>query len=331
MSKLAIAGFFAAFLAFTLLFSYPEGRDDIPSPMFSAKPQQHRCGREKPKTCETFHAALSYSSAMDEISVDTASSAHSTHCSSVCGTVSSAVRIITPAGQPDDLFLCSSCRHVFRAPSLANHEHVPNPDTYLRSFAGISSYEYHFSLVEATLRCKGRLQPEHDVRLFEIGSALGFFLATARCRGWVALGSEQWKPWWQFSKDYLQVDSYLGSPETVLRRIPVNADVVYLSQVLEHVDDPVQFLRIAGSALTRGGVLFLSVPNFDSATRRSEGYGVDYVSNTLHLQLFTVNSLATTLRSAGFSDVEVGCVGDSEWELLAAGVWQGGSVREPAN
>lgn len=92
---------------------------------------------------------------------------------------------------------------------------------------------------------------------------------------------------------YLQMDSFL----TETRRY----DLIVLRGVLEHVHDPIGMLRSLGQRLTPGGILYLEVPNIESAYihycgRDCNAYGVPY-----HLFNFDPASFAAVLRAAGLT------------------------------
>ena len=78
---------------------------------------------------------------------------------------------------------------------------------------------------------------------------------------------------------------------------------VILSHVLEHVDDPIAYLRKIRMLLDNDGVVCITVPNFDSYGRKRfmrSWRGIDFPR---HLQFFTYNSLMRAGEIAGYSKV----------------------------
>jgi len=104
-----------------------------------------------------------------------------------------------------------------------------------------------------------------------------------------------------------------------LRSIPdASLDMVYMSHVLEHVPrgQLLQTLKEMGRVLKTGGLLRISVPDFDHIIRIYEETGgdihaiapalmggQDYEFN-FHYSVFNKHYLAETLHKAGFTDVE---------------------------
>jgi SAM-dependent methyltransferase len=82
---------------------------------------------------------------------------------------------------------------------------------------------------------------------------------------------------------------------------PGSFDLIVLSHVLEHVDDPVAELRSARELLRPGGTAIVAVPAWDSWHRRVFGGRWAHADVPRHLQHFTVPSLNEAARAAGFS------------------------------
>lgn len=92
------------------------------------------------------------------------------------------------------------------------------------------------------------------------------------------------------SAQFFQADMF--SPPAEIRQFVGSADVAVCSDVIEHVDDPVAFLRQASTYLKPGGKLILTVPGGPmSAFDRHIG----------HRTHFTRASASSVLAAAGFS------------------------------
>lgn len=76
-------------------------------------------------------------------------------------------------------------------------------------------------------------------------------------------------------------------------------DVLTMSHVLEHVPDPVGFLRECHRILRPGGELVVYTPNFESLTRRLTGARWRGLEPPRHLQLFNRRNLQAALQKSG--------------------------------
>jgi SAM-dependent methyltransferase len=105
-------------------------------------------------------------------------------------------------------------------------------------------------------------------------------------------------------------------------------DIIFFSQVFEHVTAPNEFLRNAISCLRPGGVLYADVPNNDGLTawlRRlnpfAKGYGE--IVPPHHLIAYGAKTLNYALRQAGFENISsFGCAyNDPTFGLAHAHLW----------
>lgn len=83
-------------------------------------------------------------------------------------------------------------------------------------------------------------------------------------------------------------------------------DLVCSFSVLEHVPDPVGFLREARELLRPGGTLFVSTPNRDEVLMRlGPPEFRSFFYRTQHTFYFNAEALRAVARTAGFRDAEV--------------------------
>jgi 2-polyprenyl-3-methyl-5-hydroxy-6-metoxy-1,4-benzoquinol methylase len=135
-----------------------------------------------------------------------------------------------------------------------------------------------------------------DTRLLDVGCGVGSVVEAAQVVGWTARGID-------LSPAAIMVARHFGLPcENVDLLAPelddARFDLITASEVIEHVLDPVGFLERCRDLLDRGGLLYLTTPNFDSLSRRSLGERWRAI-NPEHLVLFTRSSLIRTADRAG--------------------------------
>ena len=105
-----------------------------------------------------------------------------------------------------------------------------------------------------------RLRPP-PARLLEVGSGYGLFLAAAKDRGFDVRGVELSRTGVDHASLRLGLDVFCGQ----LADAPMDpADVICFWDTLEHVPDPVEFLREVRTRLAPGGAFALSIPYFSS-------------------------------------------------------------------
>jgi SAM-dependent methyltransferase len=89
-------------------------------------------------------------------------------------------------------------------------------------------------------------------------------------------------------------------------------DLVWCSEVLEHVPDTVGFLTEVRRVLRRGGRLLLTVPDHGHVKRTLIAllrYDAHYDPLGQHVRFYTRRSLTSALRATGFRDVRLASLG----------------------
>ena len=133
-------------------------------------------------------------------------------------------------------------------------------------------------------------------RLLEIGSGYGYFLADARDAGYSVRGVELSGSGAAHARDRLGLDVFRGQ----LADAPVaGADVICFWDTLEHVPDPLEFLRTVRSRLADDGVFALSVPSYASIPARLLGGRWWTLKPEQHIWHFTPTTLRLVAARAG--------------------------------
>jgi SAM-dependent methyltransferase len=123
----------------------------------------------------------------------------------------------------------------------------------------------------------------------------------------------------------LQRNVVCGRAEAALG-LGMTFDVVFFSQVLEHVLEPRDFLAVVRRVLADDGIIHLDVPNHDGLSswmrrlrpRRGE-YG--FLQPPHHQIAYTAATLTSLLQKTGFSPVWIRAIGnfDDVWGQLTVG------------
>jgi 2-polyprenyl-3-methyl-5-hydroxy-6-metoxy-1,4-benzoquinol methylase len=131
------------------------------------------------------------------------------------------------------------------------------------------------------------------VRLLEVGVGGGRFLEQARAAGFDVMGCDLSPAVCRRVEERIGVKVHCGFVDGLP---PASFDVVAMHHVLEHVEDPVGFLRSVRGLLVPGGIVHIAVPNVGCWEARSPAWNC-YVR--YHLAYFDRETLARAARDAG--------------------------------
>lgn len=172
---------------------------------------------------------------------------------------------------------------------------------------GYKDYIFH-GLLRALAR---RLAPGRR-RLLDVGAHAGRFVSLAAAAGWAAEGLEL-NP-----RTAAYAAQRTGRPIRQLNVHDVDTgtaafDAICLTDVLEHIPDPVRVLVRVAELLAPGGWLSVKVPCGPSQilkerwkARLRPRYRATVADNLVHVSHFSPASLGLALERAGFADVSIG-------------------------
>lgn len=141
-------------------------------------------------------------------------------------------------------------------------------------------------------------------RLLEVGCGSGRFLNRMRKAGWAVDGIDFDPVAAARVEEKFGIPVAVGSlPELGYRE--GSYDVVAMSQVIEHVPDPVALLKECRRVLRPGGRLVLSTPNARSVAHGAYGRHWRGLEPPRHQQVFTPAALARCARDCGFDGARV--------------------------
>jgi SAM-dependent methyltransferase len=213
-----------------------------------------------------------------------------------------------PQFSPYCVVQCRACAFYFLSPRLKEDEMLSKYklDSYFEGEgSGYASYEQQAQTLMATFR---RLMVNLSARqltggaLLEVGCGFGYLLEAAKGYFDMRVGTD-------FSSLAVEQASqradrvYCGGPE----QIPSEQkfDCIIATHVIEHVYQPLKFLRDLCRHLRPSGKLVVAAPNMGSWWRWLMGHHWPLFKIPEHVLYFDRKSLKALVRQAGFVDVEL--------------------------
>lgn len=106
-------------------------------------------------------------------------------------------------------------------------------------------------------------------RILDVGCGIGYFLEVAKERGWEVYGTE-------FTDNAVEICKSKG---IIMHKGVVEPemfeegffDVITSIEVVEHLWEPAKDIKMLNKYLRKGGVLYITTPNFDSMNRIKQG------------------------------------------------------------
>ena len=81
-------------------------------------------------------------------------------------------------------------------------------------------------------------------------------------------------------------------------------DVIFMVEVIEHLEDPVEQLKKAKEKLSDGGGILITTPNANGWRSISKKGKWKEAQNPTHINLFSYKALSSCLKKAGFNEIQ---------------------------
>ncbi len=203
------------------------------------------------------------------------------------------------------LVKCGNCGFVFMS-------RIPTEEE-LNAHYKLYSYSSNSKVSPLTIQSYHLLLDEMEKyrennTLLDVGCGKGWFLLEARKRGWDVFGTE-------FSDEAIKICRTNGikmekGDLSNLSFEKVKFDIVFSSEVIEHVNNPILQFQHMYSILRPGGLLYLTTPNFNCYLRYLYKANYNIIEYPEHLCYYTKSTMHFGLSRAGFK----------KWKLLTTGV-----------
>ena len=212
-----------------------------------------------------------------------------------------------------DIIDCTQCgfAHINPIPTPEELQKLYNEDYYAsekplyikRHREDLDWWEIHYGLRYDYLES---VLPEGRRRLLDIGTGPGFFALHGQKRGWEVKAIEPSRQAAAHVRG-MGIDVYEGIFEEAILPDLGMFDVVHMSNVLEHIPNPIDFVNWCHQLLRPGGILCIETPNdyspFQEALRDGCGVAPWWAVPEHHINYFNFNSLNHLLSQHGFDVV----------------------------
>ena len=205
-----------------------------------------------------------------------------------------------------DLLSCSDCGFVFMRKIPTNNE--------LENYYAVYAYENEKEMPEPTRISLESLLDTFEKyrknnRILDVGCGEGWILELALKRGWQSYGTE-------FSSKAIEICEKKGikmhagvlNPKNIKEK---DFDVIVSSETIEHINNPREELANIHQLLRKGGLLYLTTPNFNSYLRRMMKDKYAIIKYPEHLSYYTTTTLNKLLKETGFSKARLMTTGIS--------------------
>jgi SAM-dependent methyltransferase len=192
---------------------------------------------------------------------------------------------------------CFDCNFVFAG-------NIPSPELLEQHYSG---YPRNNQFSEITrkryLELLNQLEPYRKTnRIIDIGCGDGYFLQTAKEKGWDVYGTE-------FTTDAVEncrsrgITMFQGTAATIPDDLEF--DVMTTFEVIEHINNGREFAQQVYNRLRTGGVFYFTTPNFNSLSRRKLKGDWRVIEYPEHLSYYIPATAHLLLSNAGFQQLEL--------------------------
>lgn len=202
--------------------------------------------------------------------------------------------IVDMVGYEDNhLCKCKSCGFVFA-------KVVPSKEELEKHYEGYGRNDY---LSPITIKRYHELLDKMESfrktnRILDVGCGIGYFLEVAKERGWEVYGTE-------FTDDAVHICEGKGinmkkgvlDPENYE---PEFFDIITSFEVIEHINNPLDEIQRFNQLLRKGGLVYLTTPNFNSLLRYRLKGEYNIIAYPEHLSYFTPKTLSFLFKKNGF-------------------------------
>jgi 2-polyprenyl-3-methyl-5-hydroxy-6-metoxy-1,4-benzoquinol methylase len=199
---------------------------------------------------------------------------------------------------------CKSCGFVFS-------QQIPTEQELINHYEGYGRNDY---LSPLTIKRYNELLDEFEKyrktgKIIDVGCGIGYFLDEAKKRGWEVYGTE-------FTDEAVDICSAKGINLHQGKLDSSNYDsgmfdIITSFEVLEHINNPIEELNNFNHIIRKGGLVYLTTPNFNSLLRYRLKSAYNVICYPEHLSYYTPRTLKKVFKLCGFNSQKIKTTGIS--------------------
>ena len=202
------------------------------------------------------------------------------------------------------LYACGKCNFVFSAK-------IPTDQELYKHYVKYKRDDY---LSPITIKRYNEILDEFEPfrktnRLIDIGCGIGYFLEEAEKRGWEVYGTE-------YTEEAIEICSKKGISMQKGVLTPSNYDlesfdIITSFEVIEHINNPREELNNFYKLLRKGGIVYVTTPNFNSILRYRLKSAYNVICYPEHLSYYTPKTLNKVFNKSRFKTNKITTTGFS--------------------
>ncbi|MFL2707198.1 MAG: class I SAM-dependent methyltransferase [Gammaproteobacteria bacterium] len=211
---------------------------------------------------------------------------------------------------------CSNCCFVYTSPRLKNeliHQlYVDGSDEEFTTQDDLRVLTSNRNIKQ--LMKMGKFSNRSHNKLLDIGCGSGTFLRSCRDNGFSGEGIEPSKWLSSYSSTTHGLKVHQGILAENIKNLDDNYDLVSMWDVIEHLSNPSEELKIIRTILNDEGFLILNIPDIDSSIAKLMGRKWPFYLS-VHLLYFSKKTIQKLLKQCGFEIVSYA----RHWQSLKLG------------
>ena len=202
------------------------------------------------------------------------------------------------------LIKCSNCSFVFAKKIPTNKELELHYEGY-----GRNDYLSPITIKRYNDILDGFEKYKKTKKLLDVGCGIGYFLEIAIKRGWQVFGTEYTDEAIEICrKKGISMHKGVLNPENYEEE---SFDIITSFEVIEHINNPIPELKNFYKLLRKGGLVYLTTPNFNSLLRYRLKSEYNVICYPEHLSYYTPKTLKKVFLNTGFQKKKIETTGIS--------------------